>query len=199
MSSPSRRIGAGIGRERAGDQVEQRGLAGAVRTDDAERLAGLDGEIDAVGDHQRAEGLADALELQDHASPPRLPRRGRGRRRPSASFTDQAIGSILPPTGNVRRRLVVDDDDVVLAAVLQPPLAADERRLGDVLVRRRAAGWRRPTADGRRSCRDWSPRSRRRSRRRRSTVSARFSTSTATSNSEWMKPIGCVHCLPVAF
>ncbi len=39
MSLPSRRICAGIGRELAGDQVEQRGLAGAVRADDAERLA----------------------------------------------------------------------------------------------------------------------------------------------------------------
>src|SRR5262245_13111038 len=27
---------------------------------------------------------------------------------------------------------------------------------------------------------------------------ARFSVSTANSNSEWMKPIGCVHCRPVA-
>ena len=33
---------AGIGREAAGDQVEQRRLAGAVRPDDAERLARRD-------------------------------------------------------------------------------------------------------------------------------------------------------------
>ena len=33
------RDGAGIGRRRAGDQREQRGLAGAVRADDAQRLA----------------------------------------------------------------------------------------------------------------------------------------------------------------
>ena len=39
MSRPSRRDRAGIGRKPAGDQVEQRGLAGAVRPDDAERLA----------------------------------------------------------------------------------------------------------------------------------------------------------------
>ncbi len=33
---------AGIGLQRAGDQVEERRLAGAVRADDAERRAGLD-------------------------------------------------------------------------------------------------------------------------------------------------------------
>ena len=38
-SRPSRRTRAGVRPERAGDQVEQRRLAGPVRADDAERLA----------------------------------------------------------------------------------------------------------------------------------------------------------------
>src|SRR5437773_1244782 len=45
-----------IGPDFAGDQVEQRRLAGAVRADDQAALAGLDGEIDAGGDAQAAEG-----------------------------------------------------------------------------------------------------------------------------------------------
>jgi hypothetical protein len=44
------------------DQVEQRGLAGAVRPDDAERLAARDVQADVVGDFERAVGFADALE-----------------------------------------------------------------------------------------------------------------------------------------
>ena len=60
--------GAAIGPERAGDQVEERRLAGAVRADDAERGALGDGEIDAVRDLDRAESFAETLELEDHVS-----------------------------------------------------------------------------------------------------------------------------------
>ena len=49
---------AAVGRDLAGDQVEQRGLAGAVRADDQAPLAGLDREVDVGGDAQAAEGLA---------------------------------------------------------------------------------------------------------------------------------------------
>ena len=66
--APSSRMAPRIGPERAGDQVEQRRLAGAVRADDAERVALGDGEIDAVRDLDRAEGSAEALELEDHVS-----------------------------------------------------------------------------------------------------------------------------------
>ena len=41
---------AAVGREFAGDQVEQRGLAGAVRADDQPPLARRDVEIDVAGD-----------------------------------------------------------------------------------------------------------------------------------------------------
>ena len=59
----------GVGAHVAADQVEQRGLARAVGPEDAERLAGLDGQRDVVGDLQCAVGLADAIQGKDrHAA-----------------------------------------------------------------------------------------------------------------------------------
>src|SRR5450432_562895 len=55
---------ASIGREPAGDQVEQRRLAGAVRTDDAERLARRNRQIDMISRDNRPETLAQTLDLQ---------------------------------------------------------------------------------------------------------------------------------------
>ena len=49
--------GAAARRKAAGDQVEQRGLARAVRPDDAERLARRDRQIEIVGDDDRAEAF----------------------------------------------------------------------------------------------------------------------------------------------
>src|SRR5665213_2450847 len=60
---------AAIGAQLAGDQVEQRRLAGAVGTDDEAALARRDGEIDAARDAEAAERL---LELSDR-------QRGHGR------------------------------------------------------------------------------------------------------------------------
>ena len=60
---------AAVEREIAGDQVEQRRLAGAVRPDDAERLALVDVERDRVGDLEGAEALRQAFEFEDrHAT-----------------------------------------------------------------------------------------------------------------------------------
>ena len=59
---------AGVGRDRAGHDAEQRGLAGAVRPDDAERLALLEREIEPVGDDDGAEALGDFFEGEDEAS-----------------------------------------------------------------------------------------------------------------------------------
>ena len=56
---------AGVGRHRAGGDAEQRGLAGAVRPDDAERLAVFEREIDAVGHHHGAETLRYVLQRED--------------------------------------------------------------------------------------------------------------------------------------
>jgi len=49
----------------AGEDVEQRRLAGAVRADDADGLVGPDREIDAVEDDERPEPLPDADRGED--------------------------------------------------------------------------------------------------------------------------------------
>ena len=61
---------AAVGGDEAADQVEQRGLAGAVRTDDADDLALGDGERHVVDG-------ADAAERARQADRPRAPRRRR--------------------------------------------------------------------------------------------------------------------------
>src|SRR5206468_1397154 len=58
---------AGLGGERAGDQVEERRLAGAVGTDESGDGARLDGEIDAVDGAQIAECLDEPRHLQHGA------------------------------------------------------------------------------------------------------------------------------------
>src|SRR5262245_27940709 len=52
----------GIGRNRAAGDAEQRGLAGAVRPDDAERLALGEREVERARDHHGAEALGDFFE-----------------------------------------------------------------------------------------------------------------------------------------
>ena len=56
---------AGIGRDRAGDEVEERRLAGAVRADDPERLALLHVEVERVRHDERAVALGEAGEAED--------------------------------------------------------------------------------------------------------------------------------------
>ena len=58
------------GREVAGDDLDQRRLAGAVVAHQPEHLAGLDREIDTLQRLDRAEMLGDALELQQRQHPP---------------------------------------------------------------------------------------------------------------------------------
>src|SRR5262249_45854784 len=53
---------AAVGPELAGDEVEERGLAGAVRADDESPLAGFDAEVDGGGDAQAAERLLEATQ-----------------------------------------------------------------------------------------------------------------------------------------
>ena len=55
---------AGARRQRSGDQVDQRGLAGAVRPDQRVARAVRQPEVDAIGHPQRAEALAQAKRLQ---------------------------------------------------------------------------------------------------------------------------------------
>ena len=48
-----------------GDRLDQRRLAGAVVADEADHLAGVDGEVDPVQSLDRAESLAYSLQLEE--------------------------------------------------------------------------------------------------------------------------------------
>ena len=64
MRWPQKKISPAPRHQRAGDQVEQRGLAGAVRADQAGDAAGLHRQVDARHGDQAAEGLGDAAQFQ---------------------------------------------------------------------------------------------------------------------------------------
>ena len=55
---------AGVGLVDAGDEVEERRLAGAVRPDHADDLALVDVQVELVDAREPAEALRDALELE---------------------------------------------------------------------------------------------------------------------------------------
>src|SRR5690242_7266149 len=55
---------AGVGFEFAGDEIEQRRLAGAVGADDQAPLARRNDEIEAAGDAQTAEGFLELMDRQ---------------------------------------------------------------------------------------------------------------------------------------
>ena len=62
----------GVRTRAAGDQIEERRLAGAVRPDQRVALAGLDRQIDAAQNLRGAEALFDAVERErrDHRASP---------------------------------------------------------------------------------------------------------------------------------
>ena len=62
MSRPNSATEPRVGRDLAGDEIEQSGFAGAVRTDDQPALAGGNVEIDIGGDAQSAERLAEVAD-----------------------------------------------------------------------------------------------------------------------------------------
>ncbi len=78
---------AAVGPQHAGHQVDQRGLAGAVRPDQRIALAVRQIDLDVVGDHERAEALVEPARRErrsahvaappppasSRASPPRMP------------------------------------------------------------------------------------------------------------------------------
>ena len=96
-SSPSSRICPALGCKRAGHQIDEGGLAGAVRADQRVAGAALQAEIDVVGDGQRAEALAQAAGFErrrswplvahrrSRSNRPSMPPRARRRRAPSAA------------------------------------------------------------------------------------------------------------------
>src|SRR5439155_2510477 len=63
------------GREAAADEVEQRGLAGAVRPDDGHPLAGRHREVGAADDLGLAEALAKVFQFDRVSTHPRASRR----------------------------------------------------------------------------------------------------------------------------
>ena len=68
-SSPSRRTRARVGRERAGDDLHQRRLAGAVLPEQRVHGAGADREVRAGERDDAAVRLADASRLEHAAYP----------------------------------------------------------------------------------------------------------------------------------
>src|SRR5207244_7311418 len=91
----------------AGDAVEERGLAGAVGTDEADDLARLDGERDLLVGEQAAEALRGGLDAQQrrHGS-------GRRRRRGRAAPAKPAPPRQRQQAGGPERG-DEDDDDAV--------------------------------------------------------------------------------------
>src|SRR5262245_35442921 len=90
-----------VGVEIAGDQIEERGLAGAVGPDDADCLAARDAEIDGVGRLDRAEGSGEAVDLEEHR------RASAGAtRHPGRSAASQRRAAIRSGTSRGRLRLV---------------------------------------------------------------------------------------------
>ena len=142
-------------------------------------------EVDVAGDNDRTERFGDRLQLEHHPNP-------------DASIVPISSSDLhLPAKRNLLRLSVLGDDHFVLVAV-EPPLTADQRRLGDVLrgERRHLVGAE--LRSDRRWCRAWWHRSPSPTAAPSVGSWARFSASTATSNSECTKPIGWVHCLPEA-
>ena len=72
-SRPSTRIAPGRRPEQPGDQVEQRGLAGAVRPDDGEELARRDVERDVVDDRAATDPPGQGVQAERAPGPGVLP------------------------------------------------------------------------------------------------------------------------------
>jgi hypothetical protein len=56
------------------DDLQERALAGPVRTDDGDDVAVVDPERHAVDGRETAEALRDRVDLEEQSSPPRLRR-----------------------------------------------------------------------------------------------------------------------------
>ena len=68
MSCAGEADAAGVGRDLAGQLADQRGLAGAVRTDDGVQLARRHREVDAVGRDDAAEALGQTVDREQRVS-----------------------------------------------------------------------------------------------------------------------------------
>src|SRR3954462_2440873 len=97
--SAHHRSAAGVGTYQAGDHVDQRGLAGAVRTEQAEEFAFGHGQADAAERAQRAIALGDLADLyrvQDAGSSESTPYR--------RAIVRSDSGRLLKPSGRSRER-----------------------------------------------------------------------------------------------
>ena len=118
-------------RQHAGDQVEERGLAGAVGADQRDDVAAVQVEADVVDGHQPAELLAHRLHVQQALAARRLgaarQRRGaapvlvpRRRRQPAADEAPQTVGRVLQH----HHQHDAEDDGLEVAAGADQPAAA---------------------------------------------------------------------------
>ena len=73
MLSPSKRMSPGVRRVDAGDEVEERRLAGAVRPDHAHDLALVDVQVELVDAREPAEALRDACSSSSRSAIRRSP------------------------------------------------------------------------------------------------------------------------------
>ena len=120
---------AAVGRERAEQEIDQRGLAAAVRADEADAVAALDAGREVAHDGAAVVGLVDLVGL-DHQRAGRVRRGGAERSLPGHA----AIGAALLP----QRVQMAEPAHVALAprgdAVAQPVLLVDDLAVELVLV-----------------------------------------------------------------
>ena len=106
MSLPSKMILPERRRKGAGEQVEERGLAGAVRPDDRVQAARLDGEADVLHRHEGAEGFAQALCLEDRHAKNRFQTSTTPPRKKSTTITNATPSS----SGQRAHTTLIDSD-----------------------------------------------------------------------------------------
>ena len=141
-------------RRDAADHPHRRGLAGAVRAEEAERLAGRDVEVDGVDRGELAEPLRQAAGMDERWC--RSDRRGRdrGRARSRPHRRSSGMGAHGTASGGRETKTcysaVARNQDARTANARSPPMAAHPRtRRGAARrsARRRADRRRRRTAD----------------------------------------------------
>ena len=120
---------AGIRRQRAGQKADQRGLAAAVRADDADAVAALDAGGEVADDRSSVEGDAEAFCFQHHRA---------GLFRFRGVEVGLAGGALIGPPGLAQRLQIGEPLDVALApagdAVAQPVFLGDDLAVELVLV-----------------------------------------------------------------
>ena len=132
MSSPLKTMRPAVGRMHAGEAVEERALAGAVRADDGADLAARDLEVDVVERGQTAEADGQALGAQARVVGGAVLRpslqAGRGARRwPRRPWSRRPLQANLQAGGKDRLLLGDHLDDAVLAVLDVEDELAQER------------------------------------------------------------------------